>query len=64
MDKKLTILDINKKDYTVKDVERFLEHLFNFYSKVISLHEENGFLFEINEDFRNKIFLFMKKYNS
>ena len=64
MDKKLTILDISNKEYTVKDLKRFSEHIFNFHSKGISFHEENGFLFEIYDDFRNKILLFMKNYNS
>ena len=64
MDKKLIILDINKNEYNVKDVKRFSEHIFNFHSRGVSLHEENGFFFEINDDFRNKILLFMKNCNS
>ena len=64
MDKKLIILDINKNEYNVKDVKRSSEHIFNFHSRGVSLHEENGFFFEINDDFRNKILLFMKNCNS
>ena len=63
MDKQLIILDINKNKYRVKDAKKFSDHIFNFHSTGVSIHEEDGFFFEINDNFRNKILLHMKNLN-
>ena len=63
MDKQLVILDINKKEYTVKDVKRFSDHIFKFHSTGVSIHEENGYIFKINDDLRYQILLYMKNLN-
>ena len=63
MDKQLVILDINKNKYTVKDVKRFSDHIFKFHSTGVSIHEENGYLFKINDDLRYQILLYMKNLN-
>ena len=63
MDKQLVILDINKNEYTVKDVKRFSDHIFKFHSTGVSIHEENGYLFKINDDLRYQILLYMKNLN-
>ncbi len=63
MDKQLVILDINNNKYTVKDVKRFSDHIFKFHATGVSIHEENGYIFKINDDLRYQILLYMKNLN-
>ena len=37
------------------DIERFKEHLDKFHSSGSTLHEEKGYYFTVDKDFRNKI---------
>ncbi len=57
--KKIVIKDNYGKDYEIKDIEKFKNHLTEFHSENgegdNSLHEENGRYFTITKDFFNKI---------
>ena len=43
------------KIYVIKDISLFQKHLFEFHESGVSLHEENGRYFTINDKFRKKI---------
>jgi len=63
MEKQLIIIDIKKKKYEVKNFKKFSDHIFKYHSTGVSIHEENGFFFEVDDDFRSKISLYMKNLN-
>ena len=54
---KLTIIlkDDNGKDYTVENILNFQKHLHKFHPVDISIHEENGHYFRVDDTFRDKI---------
>ena len=43
------------RNYEIKDIDRFIEHIFKFHAIGSSLHEENGYYFTINDKFRKKM---------
>ena len=49
------IEDNNGKDYIIRDIESFYQHILDYHSSGTSLHEENGHYFTINNEFRSKI---------
>ena len=49
------IKDNNGHDYVIKDIESFYQHILDYHSSGTSLHEENGYYFTINDEFRSKI---------
>ena len=49
------IEDNNGKDYIIRDIESFYQHILDYHSSGTSLHEENGHYFTINDEFRSKI---------
>ena len=53
------IKDIDGRDYIVKDLNRFIEHLNDFHTvngkADGSLHEENGYYFKVTQDFLDNI---------
>ncbi len=53
--KKTIIKDNNNIDYIIKDLKSFYQHLVDYHHSGISLHEENGHYFTVNDDFRSKI---------
>ncbi len=55
MNKILKIKDINNKTYIVANVDEFIHHINECHSKGSSLHEENGYYFNIDESFRELI---------
>lgn len=58
---KMILIDDYGKTYTVKDVQRFKQHLIEFHSKNgkgdNSLHEENGYWFTVTPEFFQKVML-------
>ncbi len=49
------IEDNNGKDYIIRDIESFYQHILDYHSSGSSLHEENGHYFTVNDKFRSKI---------
>ena len=55
MTKVLKIKDIYNRIYEVKKIDEFIDHINKYHSVGNSIHEENGFYFEINDSFRDSI---------
>ena len=55
------IKDSNGVDYIIKDIKKLAKHIFEFHSICISLHQENGQDFTVDDTFREKIVEFIKK---
>ena len=55
------IKDSNGVEYVIKDIKKFAKHIFEFHSIGISLHQENGQDFKVDDTFREKIAEFIKK---
>ena len=55
------IKDSNGVDYVIKDIKKFAKHIFEFHSIGISLHQENGQDFTVDDTFREKMTEFIKK---
>ena len=54
--KKLFIVQDNLgRDYEIPDIESFYQHLKEFHLNGISVHEEEGHYFTVNDNFREKI---------
>ena len=53
------IKDIDGRDYVVRDLDRFIDHLNDFHTvngkADGSLHEENGYYFKVTQDFLDNI---------
>ena len=46
--------------YEIKDIKKFAKHIFQFHSIGISLHQEEGCDFTVDNAFRNKVANFLK----
>ena len=46
--------------YEIKDIKKFAKHIFQYHSNGISLHQEKGCNFTINDTFRGKVVNFLK----
>ena len=55
------IKDSNGVDYVIKDIKKFAKHIFEFHSIGISLYQEKGQDFTVDDTFREKIAEFIKK---
>tara|TARA_B100000524_G_scaffold53827_1_gene25122 strand:+ start:180 stop:368 length:189 start_codon:yes stop_codon:yes gene_type:complete len=55
------IKDKNGRDYEIKDIKKFAKHIFEFHSTGSSLHQEQGHDFIVDDAFREKIAIFIKK---
>ena len=54
--KKLFIVQDNQgRDYEIPNIESFYQHLNEFHQNGISVHEEEGHYFTVNDNFREKI---------
>ena len=42
-------------EYEIKDIKKFASHIFQFHSFGISLHQEKGCSFTVDEAFRKKL---------
>ena len=47
--------DNQGRDYEIFNIERFYQHLREFHLNGISLHEEEGHYFTVDDNFRKKI---------
>ena len=54
------IKDNAGKYYVIKDIKKFAKHIFQFHSSGISLHEEKGCHFTVDDAFREKVEKFLK----
>ena len=57
--KELVIFDMNNKEYRVNDIERFIEHINEYHNSGSSIHEENGYYFLVDDNFRLTIRKFL-----
>ena len=55
MGKSIKIKDLNDRIYLVDDIDQFVSHINEYHAYGISIHEENGFFFQIDDFFREKI---------
>ena len=46
--------------YEIRDIKKFAKHIFQFHSTGISLHQEDGCDFTVNDAFREKLINFLK----
>ena len=54
------IKDNAGKYYVIKDIKKFAKHIFQFHSSGISLHQEDGCDFTVDDAFREKVAKFLK----
>ena len=54
------IKDRNGQDCKVKDINRFADHISANHSSGVSIHEENGHYFTVDDAFRKKILEFVE----
>ena len=55
MGKSIEIKDLNDRIYLVDDIDKFVSHINEYHARGVSIHEENGFFFQIDDFFREKI---------
>ena len=55
------IKDNDNTEYEIIDIKKFAKHIFEFHSIGISLHQEEGYNFTVDDAFREKIAKFLKK---
>ena len=49
--------------YEIKNIKKFAKHIFQYHSNGISLHQEKGCNFTIDDTFREKVANFLKYEN-
>ena len=54
------IKDRNGQDCKVKDINRIADHISANHSSGVSIHEENGHYFTVDDAFRKKILEFVE----
>ena len=57
------IKDRDGRDFEIRDLKKFSEHIFKFHSNGNSIHEEYGFFFIIDDRFRKKLKMFLNMNN-
>ena len=57
------IKDDDGRYYEIKDIKKFAKHIFQFHSNGISLHQEEGYGFTVDNAFRQKVASFLKNEN-
>ena len=55
MGKSIKVKDLNNRIYLIDDIEQFISHINEYHAHGVSIHEENGFFFQIDDFFREKI---------
>ena len=55
MGKSIKIKDLNYRTYLIDDIDQFVSHINEYHAHGVSIHEENGFFFQIDDFFREKI---------
>ncbi len=51
----VTLKDNNGNDYVVADIEAFQKHILEYHCSGITLHEEKGHYFTVDDEFRKLI---------
>tara|TARA_Y100000991_G_C21680834_1_gene225103 strand:+ start:304 stop:498 length:195 start_codon:yes stop_codon:yes gene_type:complete len=59
MTKNFKIKDLYNRCYLIENLDAFISHMNQYHAEGTSIHEENGFIFRIDDSFRKKI----KKFN-
>ena len=54
MGKSVKIKDLNDRIYLVDDIDQFVSHINEYHAHGVSIHEENGFFFQIDDFFSEK----------
>ena len=55
MNKIVKLKDLNDRLYFIKNIDQFINHINEYHAHGSSIHEENGFYFQIDDLFREKI---------
>ena len=55
MVKSVKVKDLNNRIYLIYDIDQFVSHINEYHAHGVSIHEENGFFFQIDDFFREKI---------
>lgn len=55
MSKRIKVKDLNDRIYLIDNIDQFVSHIFEYHAHGVSIHEENGFFFQIDDSFREKI---------
>ena len=55
MGKSIKVKDLNDRIYLIDDIDQFVSHINEYHAHGESIHEENGFFFQIDDFFREKI---------
>lgn len=55
MSQSITIKDNSGRDYTVHDPDRFYQHIQDYHARGVSVHEENGYYFTVDDAFRKMV---------
>ena len=55
MGKSIKVKDLNNRIYSIDDIDQFVSHIKEYHAHGVSIHEENGFFFQIDDSFREKI---------
>ena len=53
--KKVSIKDDNERDCVIENIQTFHKHLQILHKKGVSIHDENGHYFTVDDSFREKI---------
>ena len=53
---KIVLKDLNNRNYYINDFNKFKKHILEFHGTGSSIHEENGFFFRIDKEFRENLF--------
>ena len=61
MGKSVKVKDLNNRMYLIDDIDQFVSHINEYHAHGVSIHEENGFFFQIDNIFREKIKKFSTK---
>ena len=46
--------------FEIKNIKKFSKHIFQFHSNGISIHQEDGYDFTVDDAFREKVVNFLK----
>ena len=55
MTKNFKIKNLYNRWYIIENLDLFISHINQYHAEGTSIHEENGFIFQIDNSFREKI---------
>ena len=53
--KNIYICDLNHKKFLIKDLKKFKQHINLYHNIGSTIHEEDGFIFKVDDNFRKKL---------